>query len=114
ALLRTTGKNGFRGTQLHFKHFEKNDDWRYYSDRDLINLRPHFESYLWACFIWAYDKTGNMLFLEKAQKGLDIMMENYPDNFTWTNGLSQEKARMILPLAWLIRAKDSPKNRAYL
>src|SRR5690606_13791976 len=50
----------------------------------------------------------------KAQKGLDIMMENYPDNFTWTNGLSQEKARMILPLAWLIRAKDSPKNRAYL
>ncbi|WP_276347631.1 hypothetical protein [Daejeonella sp. JGW-45] len=113
-LLRTTGKNGFRGTQLVLKQFEKNDDWRFYSDRDLINLRPHFESYLWACFLWAYDKTGDKLFLETAQKGLDIMMKNYPDNFTWTNGLAQEKARMILPLAWLVRINNSPQNRVYL
>lgn len=113
-LLRTTGQNGFRGTQLTLMQFEKNDDWRHYFDRDLINLRPHFESYLWACFLWAYDKTGDRLFLERAQKGVDIMMENYPHNFTWTNGLAQEKARMILPLAWLVRIDDSPRNKKYL
>lgn len=113
-LLRTTGTNGFRGTQLNFKHFEENDNWRHYFERDFINLRPHFESYLWACFLWAYNKTGDRLFLERAQKGLDIMMENYPNNFTWTNGLAQEKARMILPLAWLLRVDNSAKNKAYL
>ena len=113
-LLRTTGKNGFRGTLLAFRHFEEENDWRYYFDRELINLRPHFECYLWACFLWAYDKTGESLFLERAQKGIDITMENYPHGLTWTNGLSQEKARMILPLAWLVRISDTPQNRGYL
>lgn len=112
--LRTTGKNGFRGNLLSFNNFKEQNDWRYYFDRDIINLRPHFESYLWACYLWAYHKTGEELFLDRAQKGIDITMDNYPNGLTWTNGLSQEKARMILPLSWLIRISDNPKNRDYL
>ncbi len=112
--LRTTGKNGFRGNWISLKNFATQNDWRHYFDREIINLRPHFECYLWACYLWAYDKTGEELFLEKAQKGIDIIMENYPDGLTWTNGLSQEKARMILPLSWLIRISDTPENRGYL
>ena len=35
------------------------------------------------------------------------MMEAYPDRWNWTNGLQQEKARMILPLAWLYRVSPT-------
>lgn len=32
----------------------------------------------------------------------------------WTNGLQQERARMILPLAWLVRVEDTPEHRKWL
>jgi hypothetical protein len=41
-------------------------------------------------------------------------MESYPDNWSWTNGMSQEIARMILPLAWLVRVKDTTEHRQWL
>ena len=34
------------------------------------------------------------------------MMKAYPEEWHWTNGLQQERARMILPLAWLLRVED--------
>lgn len=113
SLLRTTGQNGFRGSRIDLNHFEENG-WEYYNERDIINLSPHFEAYLWACFIWAYNQTGDELFLEKAEKGIGIMMENYPHKLIWTNGLAQEKARMLLPLSWLVRVRNTPENRKML
>ena len=113
ALLRTTGKNGFRGSRINLEDFQKNG-WRFYYNREIINPAPHFECYLWACFLWAYDKTGDPLFLERAKRGINIMMELYPDGWRWTNGLAQERARMILPLAWLVRTEDTPGNREML
>jgi len=113
AQLRTTGISGFRGDRIDLPEFTRNG-WEYYFNRDIINLAPHFEAYLWACFLWAYDKTKYPLFLEKAEKAIDITMKNYPDGWSWTNGLAQEKARMILPLAWLVRVDDTPEHRAYL
>jgi hypothetical protein len=77
-------------------------------------MAPHFEAYLWACFLWAFDKTKDSLFLEKTEKAIDITMKGYPDQWSWTNGLAQEKARMILPLAWLVRVHDTPEHREYL
>jgi hypothetical protein len=113
SLLRTTGKEGFRGSRIDLDGFEKNG-WRYYRDRDIVNLAPHFEAYLWACYLWAYDQTNDEVFLNTAEKGLQTMMKNYPDGWTWTNGLAQERARMILPLAWLVRVKDNKENRDIL
>ncbi|MBY5957350.1 hypothetical protein KUV50_04325 [Membranicola marinus] len=113
ALLRTTGREGFRGSRIDLDHFEENG-WRYYRDRDIVNLAPHFEAYLWACYLWTYDQTGDAVFLNTAEKGIHTMMEHYPDGWTWTNGLAQERARMILPLAWLVRVKDNADNRAVL
>lgn len=113
ALLRTTGHNGFQGSRIDLGQLEENG-WKYYQEQDVINLSPHFEAYLWACFIWAYNQTGDELFLEKAERGISIIMENYPDNLVWTNGLSQEKARMLLPLSWLLRVRDTEKNREML
>lgn len=113
AQLRTTGISGFRGDRIDLPEFAKNG-WEYYYKRDIINLAPHFEAYLWACFLWAYDKTGYAPFLEKAENAIRITMNAYPDGWSWTNGLAQEKARMILPLAWLVRVKDTPEHRDYL
>lgn len=42
------------------------------------------------------------------------MMEAYPDNWKWTNGIQQERGRMLLPLAWLIRVDDKPLYRKWL
>jgi hypothetical protein len=113
ALLRTTGQNGFRGSRINLPDFDKND-WEYYFNQEIINPSPHFECYLWACFLWAYDKTGDTLFLDRAKKGISKMMELYPDKWKWTNGLAQEKARMILPLSWLVRVEDTAENREML
>ncbi len=113
AQLRTTGKSGFRGDRIDLPEFAQNG-WKYYYNRDITNMAPHFEAYLWACFLWAYDKTRDSLFLEKAEKAIDITMKGYPDHWSWTNGLAQEKARMILPLAWLVRVHDTPEHREYL
>jgi hypothetical protein len=112
-LLRTTGTNGFRGERIDLANFEQNG-WKYYFQRDIINLSPHFEAYLWACFLWAYNQTGDNLFLERAEKGIINLMENYPDKLRWTNGLAQEKARMLLPLSWLVKVKNTPENKKML
>ncbi|WP_236974159.1 hypothetical protein [Membranihabitans maritimus] len=113
ALIRTTGQNGFRGSRIDLANFEENG-WRYYQDREILNLSPHFEAYLWACYLWAYDKTGDKIFLDKAKEGIHLMMEHYPDGWVWTNGLAQERARMILPLSWLVRVDDSRENKELL
>ena len=42
------------------------------------------------------------------------MMEAYPDKWKWTNGIQQERARMVLCLAWLVRIEDTPQHRAWL
>lgn len=113
AQLRTTGVNGFRGNRIDLPDFTR-DGWEPYFNRDIINMAPHFESYLWACFLWAYDKTGYPMFLEKAKKAIRITMEGYPDKWRWTNGMTQEKARMILCLSWLVRVDDTPEHQEYL
>ena len=41
-------------------------------------------------------------------------MEAYPDRWLSQNGIQQERARMILPLAWLIRVEDTPQHREWL
>lgn len=35
------------------------------------------------------------------------MMASYPEQWSWTNGIQQERARMILPLAWLYRVEPT-------
>jgi hypothetical protein len=72
------------------------------------------EAYLWACYLWAYESTKYELFLERAKTAIRMTMEQHTDGWKWTNGLAQERARMILPLAWLVRVEDTPEHRAWL
>jgi hypothetical protein len=113
ANLRTTGTRGFRGGRIDIPDLEAHG-WRHFHDRDLVNPAPHYEAYLWACYLWAYRATGHGSFLTKARAAIETTMGAYPDGWHWTNGIAQERARMLLPLAWLVRLEDSPRHRMWL
>jgi len=113
ANLRTTGPSGFRGNRLEDATLQ-GKGWRYYWETDRQNLAPHYESWLWACFLWAYRQTGYEPFRERASRAIGLTMAGYPDQWRWTNGMQQERARMLLPLAWLVRVDDTAEHRAWL
>ncbi|MDN3688830.1 hypothetical protein [Cyclobacterium jeungdonense] len=113
ANFRTTGKQGFRINRIENKDLQRLG-WKHYWNRDLVNPAPHFESWMWALYLWLYDKTGYEPLLEKAKSAIKITMEAYPEEWLWTNGIQQERARMILPLAWLVRVEDTAEHRAWL
>ncbi len=113
ANLRTTGRLGFRGERIDEGPLHENG-WRHYYENDTIHCAPHFESFLWACFLWAYRRTGYGLFLDRPKSGIRRTMEAYPDGWRWTNGLQQERARMLLSLSWLVRVEDTPEHREWL
>ena len=113
ANLRTTGRLGFRGNRLDEKPLQEHG-WRHYRDSEVVNFAPHYEAYLWACFLWAYARTGYEPFLTSAAAGIRATMAAYPAQWHWTNGIQQERARMLLPLAWLVRVRDTAEHRGWL
>lgn len=113
ANLRTTGTLGFRGDRIDVPELGQNG-WKHYFDRRITNYAPHYESYLWACFLWAYHQTGFEPFRDRAKTAIRMTMAAYPDRWRWTNGLQQERARMLLCLSWLLRLEDTAEHREWL
>ena len=111
ANLRTTGALGFRGDRIDIPDLERNG-WRHYHDAPIVNYSPHFEAYLWACYLWAYQRTHYPPFLERTKTAIRMTMNAYPAGWRWKD--SMERARMLLPLAWLVRVEDSPEHRSWL
>jgi hypothetical protein len=110
--LRTTGQHGFRGGRIDLPALA--NGYRQFFDSTRINPHPHYEAFLWACFLWAYEQTGYTLFLARPKAAIHTTMARFPDRLPWTNGLTQEIARLLLPLAWLVRVEDTAENRALL
>jgi len=110
---RTTGRNGFRTGSLAAETLRERG-WRHYWESDTVNYAPHYEAWLWSSFFWFYDKTRDPILLERTRRAVEMMMEAYPDNWRWTNGIQQERGRMLLTLAWLIRVDDKPQYRTWL
>jgi hypothetical protein len=111
---RTCGLLGFRSGALGEADLKK-QGWQTYFHRRFINCSPHYESWLWACYLWLYDKTRYEPLHERAAKGIRLMMQGYPNRWSWVNGQQQiERSRMILPLAWLVRVDDTPEHRKWL
>jgi hypothetical protein len=113
ANFRTTGKQGFRGERLEENDIIKNG-WPFYHNRDLLYVSPHFESWMWACYLWLYNKTGYEPLLTRSREAIRITMESYPDKWLWGSSLQTQRARMILPLAWLVRVEDTEEHRGWL
>jgi hypothetical protein len=111
ANLRTTGKLGFRTDRIDQPALETNG-WKFYHDASPTNFSPHFESYLWACYLWAYRATHEQEFLDKAKRGVGMTMAVYPQGWRWQDNLG--RARMVVCLAWLVRVEDSAEHREWL
>jgi len=112
ANFRTTGRYGFRGPRLGDSQIQSRG-WQSYWQGNGINIHPHFESWIWTSYLWLYDKVGHDVLLTRTRAAIKRCMGAYP-NWKWTNGIQQERGRMILVLAWLIRVDDTAQHRAWL
>jgi hypothetical protein len=114
ANFRTTGPQGFRRPRLDLaRMLSDRRRWSYYHHEEFVHLAPHYQAYLWACLIWGHSLSGDPALLERPLLAIERTMEAYPD-LRWTNGLTQEMARMLLPLAFLVRTQDSRRHRSWL
>lgn len=113
ANLRTAGKLGFRRDRLDEAPLEANG-WEFYFNEAHTSYAPHYQAYLWATWLWAYARTDFELFFSRAKAAIRATLEVYPHEWRWTNGMQQERARMLLPLAWLVRVEDTPEHRTWL
>jgi hypothetical protein len=111
ANLRTTGKLGFRGDRIDLPALVQHG-WRFYYQAETVNPSPHFESYLWACYLWAWQQTGFGPFLGRARTAITMTMKVYPGGWLWQNNI--ERARMLLCLAWLVRVEDTAEHRKWV
>ena len=53
------------------------------------------------------------MFVQRAKAAIERTMEAYPDRWVWTNGMQQERAKMLLALAWIVRVEETPRHRAW-
>jgi hypothetical protein len=112
ANLRTTGSIGFRGDRIDIPELEQHG-WKHFHDAKIVNFSPHFESGLWACYLWAYRATGDRAFLDKTLTGIELTMQAYEKNqWRWMD--NTERSRMLLCLAWLVRIDDTPTHRQWV
>ncbi len=115
SVLRTTGPSGFRETRLDWpSSFNEGRNWDHYRKNNCTNYRPHSQAWMWAAYILAWRSSGHREFLDQARTGIHNLMAVYPDKIRWTNGFSQEIARMVLPLALLVRVEDTVEHREML
>lgn len=119
ANLRTSShKTGFRPERIDAQEnsplFKGDKTWRDYYDEDIEHYSAHFGAYLWACFLLAYKSTGNAKFLDSAKAGIRNMMKAYPNGWRWTNSMTAEIGRMLLPLSFLARIENTPEHRGWL
>lgn len=113
ANLRLTGVNGFQPNRIDTAPLES-QGWRAYHESAAMSFSPHYQSYMWACFLRAYALTGYRPFLDLPARGIRHMMEAYPDRWQWVGNRQIERSRMLLALAWLVRVDDTPERRGWL
>jgi len=113
ANLRISGTYGFQPNRINQDQLEERGWESFFTDAK-TSFSPHYQANLWACYLWAYEQTGFELLLERSKKAIEMTMEAYPDKWQWTNGIQQERAKILLPLAWLVRIEDTPLHRKWL
>jgi hypothetical protein len=114
ANLRTTGRLGYRRNRIDLGPLlEQDRGWAFYYDEETVSYAPHYQAYLWAAYLLAFALTGFDGFLDRTKTAIRMTMEVYP-RWQWTNGLTQEMARMLLPLAFLVRIEDRAEHRSWL
>ncbi|HEY3457489.1 MAG TPA: hypothetical protein VGK64_23105 [Bryobacteraceae bacterium] len=110
---RLIGTNGHQKSRYDQAPLAK-DGWQHYHHSPIVLHDMNYQAYPWAMFLWAYFKTAYAPFLERCEKGIRLSVEAYPDRWRWSNSITSQQARFLLPLAWLVRVKDTPESRSWL
>jgi hypothetical protein len=116
---RTTGPSGYRKARIEEPELQA-QGWAYFWQKSRGNWggmrnSPHYQAYLWADYLWLYDKTHFAPLLERTEKAIRYQMSLYPDHWDHEGGrFETERCRMLLPLAWLVRVSDTPEHRRWL
>jgi hypothetical protein len=113
ANLRLSGRLGFQPDRVDQGPLQ-NAGWQSFFNSGNTSYSPHMQATLWNCYLWAYQQTGFELFRQRAKTAIGMTMAAYPDQWVWMNGIQQERAKMLLALAWLVRVEDTPEHRAWL
>lgn len=110
---RLVGKQGFQKSRYDGAPLAA-EGWRHYFDSEIVLPDMNYQAYPWALFLWAGARTKWPLFQERVERGIRLTMEAYPDKWRWTESITSQQARLILPLAWLIRVSDTAEHRSWL
>jgi hypothetical protein len=112
--LRTTGVYGFRPSCVTEKALEKNGWHGFWTGRH-VHYSPHYQAWIWACYLWLYEQTGFEPLVARTKTGMRMMIDAYPDRWNWClRSGTIERSRLLLPLAWLVRIEDTPEHRRWL
>ena len=114
--LRITGTNSFGPSSETFDRIVANGWESYYHSAGHVQYSPHYQSWIWALYLWLYPHSqGFSPLLERPKKAMGIMMAGYPSRWVPTqNGITMQRARMLLPLAWLLRVEPTVEHKAWL
>ena len=77
ANFRITGPQGFRPSLLSEDALSRNG-WRHYWNANTVQLSPHYEAWIWATYLWLYEKTRFAPLLDRTREGIGRMMAAYP------------------------------------
>lgn len=114
ANLRTTGRAGFREQCVEDATLQSRG-WKSYWNSQHVHYSPHMQSWIWACYLWAYQQTRFEPLLERSKAGLQATMQAYPARWDWIlRSGTIERSRLLLPLAWLVRVQDTAEHRQWL
>jgi hypothetical protein len=91
--------------------------WRHFRyELPVVHELQYYQAATRAGNLWGYAVTRNAsLFLDRTVAGLNQSMAAfYNGQWLCQVGATSELARMVLPLAWLIRVRDSATSRKWL
>ena len=108
---RLNNRNGFRRPRFDDpESFTGGREINYYRNEDFEHLSPHYQASMLAGLLLGWKLTGWSNFLTPVKRAMTRLMSSYP-RLKWTNGQSQEVARLLMTAAWLVRVEDSEEHR---
>jgi len=112
ANFRLLGRMGYQKARYDQAPLAK-EGWQQQHESALVLHDMNYQAYPWALFLWAFAQTGYQPFLDRCERGLRRTVEAYPQ-WRWSNSITSQLARLLLPLAWLVRVKDTSETRAWM
>jgi hypothetical protein len=119
AEIRTTGRLGNRPPNVHASYLSAKGWRQLFDDASApsgASYPPHYGAQPAAYFLFAGHVTGlSALFSAPAIGYVRAMMASLADGgWKWTQSMTNELSTMLLTLAWLVRADDTPLHRSWL